>query len=92
MHTTDIPLQGALDYSSARAAAQPLAEQAGGEAMLLAWFDAKYTAGHPAMQECTGKKPGWLAFAENHGGNLALNINGGEFILILATGLYKQGD
>lgn len=92
MHTIDITLQDKpLDYSSARAVAQPLAEKAAGETMLVAWFDAKNNAGHPDVQECTGDKPGWLAYAESHGGNLLVNINGGEFIFVFATGLDNQG-
>ena len=77
----------ALDY----AAAQALAGKAAGEAMLVAWFDGKNNAGYPEVQECTGNKPGWLAYAESHGGNLAVNINSGEFIFVFATGLEIQG-
>jgi len=92
MLTIDTTIQGtSINYTIARAAAQPLAEKASGEAMLIAWFDAKHKTGHPDVEECTGDKPGWLAYAESHGGNLAVNINGGEFIFIFATGLDNQG-
>ncbi|MCL5061262.1 MAG: AF1514 family protein [Candidatus Thermoplasmatota archaeon] len=46
----------------------------------------------PQVQECTGDKPGWLAYAESHAGNLEVNVNGGEFIFVFATGLQKQGN
>lgn len=47
--------------------------------MLLVWYDSKNNAGYPELKECTGNKPDWLAYAESHGANLAVNINGGEF-------------
>ena len=78
----------ALDYTAAHA----LAVKAAGEAMLLAWYDGKNNAGYPEVQECTGNKPGWLAYAESHGANLAVNINGGEFIFVFASELANQGD
>lgn len=82
----------ALDYGAARAVAQPLAETAAGEAMLVAWFDGKNQLGYPQVQECTGDKPGWLAYAESHAGNLEVNVNGGEFIFVFAAGLQEQGN
>lgn len=92
MHTVDITIQGVpLDYATARAVVQQLAEKAAGRTMLVAWFDAKNNSGHPEVQECTGNKPGWLAYAESHGGNLGVNINGGEFVFVFATGLENQG-
>ena len=78
----------AIDYAAAHA----LAVKAAGEAMLLAWYDGKNNAGYPEVQECTGNKPGWLAYAESHGANLAVNINGGEFIFVFASELANQGD
>jgi len=89
----DISVHGvALDYAAAHILADALAEKAVGETMLVAWFDGKNKVGYPEVQECTGDKPGWLAYAESHGGNLGVNINGGEFIFIFATGLENQGD
>ena len=84
----EINVQGVvLDYTAAHA----LAGKVAGEAMLLAWYDGKNNAGYPEVQECTGNKPGWLAYALSHGANLAVNINGGEFIFVFATGLDIQG-
>ena len=92
MQTIDVTIHGVpLDYAIASAIAQRLTQQAAGETLLLAWFDAKNNAGHPDVQECTGDKPGWLAYAQSHGGNLAVNINGGEFMFVYATGLELQG-
>ena len=88
----DVSVQGvALDYDAARILAGALAEKAAGETMLVAWFDGKNNVGYPDVQECTGDKPGWRAYAESHGANLGVNINGGEFIFVFATGLENQG-
>lgn len=88
----DVSVRGvALDYAAAHTLAGVLAEKAAGETMLVAWFDGKNNVGYPQVQECTGDKPGWLAYAESHGGNLGVNINGGEFIFVFATGLENQG-
>lgn len=84
----DVSVPGAvLDY----AAAHTLAEKAAGEAMLVAWFDGKNNVGYPDVQECTGDKPGWRAYAESHGATQEVNINGGEFIFVFAAGLENQG-
>ena len=87
----DVSVQGvALDYAAAHILAIALAEKAAGETMLVAWLDGKNKVGYPEVQECTGDKPGWLAYAESHGGNLKVNVNGGEFIFVFATGLENQ--
>jgi hypothetical protein len=88
----DVGIQGAaLDYAAAQALASVLSKKVARDAMLVAWFDGKNDVGYPVVQECTGDKPGWLAYAESHGGNLGVNINGGEFVFVFATGLENQG-
>ena len=51
--------------------------------MLVVWYDGATGKGHPDAQECTGK-PGWLAYAESHGGDIRVNINHHEFVFIFA--------
>lgn len=88
----DVSVQGAaLDYAAADALADVLAKKVARDVMLVAWFDGKNDVGYPVVQECTGDKPTWLAYAESHGGNLSVNINGGEFVFVFATGLENQG-
>lgn len=88
----DVSVQGvALDYAAAHLLAGTLAEKSAGDAMLIAWFDGKNNAGYPDVQECTGDKPGWRAYAESHGAKLEVNINNGEFIFVFAAGLENQG-
>ncbi len=88
----DVNVQGAaLDYAAAHALADILAKKAARDAMLVAWFDGKNDVGYPVVQEYTGDKPSWLAYAESHGGNLDVNINGGEFVFAFATEPEHQG-
>ena len=88
----DVSVRGVvLDYAAVHLLASTLAQKAAGEAMLVAWFDGKNQMGYPDVQECTGDKPGWRAYADSHGANLAVNINGGEFIFVFATELENQG-
>ena len=88
----DVSVRGtALDYAAAHAIADVLGKKVARDAMLVAWFDGKNDMGYPVVQECTGDKPGWLAYAESHGGNLEVNINDGEFVFVFATGLENQG-
>lgn len=88
----DVSVQGAaLDYAAAHALADVLAKKVARDAMLVAWFDGKNDVGYSVIQECTGDKTSWLAYAESHGGNLGVNINGDEFVFVFATGLEHQG-
>lgn len=87
----DVSVRGAaLDYAATHALAEVLSKKVARDAMLVAWFDGKNDVGYPVIQECTDK-PGWVAYAESHGGNLGVNINGGEFVFVFATGLENQG-
>jgi len=73
-----------LDYESARAIADTVACQVMESPMCIAWFDGQKQEEHPAVPECQ-HKPGWLAYAEGHGGNLMVNLNQGEFIFAFAA-------
>ena len=52
--------------------------------MLLAWFDREGGKESPEVPECQ-HKPGWLAYAESHGGDLKVDINHGAYVFIFAT-------
>lgn len=64
---------------------QRLAEELAAEVidgpMLIAWFDGKRGEEHPTVPECQ-HKPGWLAYAEGHGGCLRIDVNDTEYSLI----------
>ncbi|HJX16863.1 MAG TPA: AF1514 family protein [Acidiferrobacterales bacterium] len=74
-----------LDFAAAQALAQTMATRHAKDAMLLAWFDREQGKESPQVPECQ-HKPGWLAYAESHGGNLKIDINHGAYVFIFACG------
>lgn len=86
MREIALSVRGAeLDFEAAQRLANLMASRTGKEPMLLAWFDRKRGLESPRAAECT-KKPGWLAYAESHGGDMKVDINQGEYIFVYATG------
>ena len=75
----------ALDFEAAQTLVQTLARRLAPDAMLLAWFDRARGEESPRVPECQ-HKPGWLAYAESHGGDLKIDINRGAYVLIFASG------
>jgi len=71
-----------VDYDVARGMADLLASKLAGEVMPVAWYDGKAGKGYPDVKECTGDVPGWLAYAQSHGGDVRVNLNGEEFVFI----------
>lgn len=69
MQTIELSTQqdAVLDFNAARDMAELAAARMAQQVMLVAWFDGKAGKGLPDAKECTGK-PGWLAYAESHGG------------------------
>lgn len=51
--------------------------------ILVAWRDGKKGEEHPTVFECRNK-PGWLAYAEGHGGRVRIDVNNGDFSFIFA--------
>jgi hypothetical protein len=49
--------------------------------MLIAWYDGKKGEEHPHVPECQ-HKPGWLAYAEGHGGRIRIDVNETEYSFI----------
>lgn len=70
-----------LDFDVASNLARQVASKVEGEAMLLAWFDRKSGRECPEVRECM-HKPGWLAYAGGHGGDLSVVVNEGEYVFI----------
>lgn len=73
-----------LDFGAAQVLAVSAVKQHAGDAMLLAWFDRDHGRESPEVPECQ-HKPGWLAYAESHGGDLKIDINHGAYVFIFAT-------
>jgi hypothetical protein len=73
-----------IDSDSARGMAELLASRLAGEVTLVAWFDGRTGKGHPDVPECLSK-PGWLAYAENHGGEIKVNVNHYDFVFVFSA-------
>ncbi|WIM04558.1 MAG: AF1514 family protein [Candidatus Nitricoxidivorans perseverans] len=76
-----LPLEFEVGQELAKAAARSLDK----EATLIAWYDRKQGKESPQRYECHENKPGWLAYAEGHGGNFKVDINQGEYIFVFVT-------
>lgn len=72
-----------LNFSLAKLLAEDLASGSLSEPMLMAWFDGKKGEEHPQVPECQ-HKPGWLAYAEGHGGRIRKDVNENEYSFIFA--------
>jgi hypothetical protein len=70
-----------LDFDLADDLARQVASKVEGETMLLAWLDRKAGRECPEVRECM-HKPGWLAYARGHGGDLSVVVNDGEYIFV----------
>lgn len=72
-----------IDFPLVKRLCEQLAAEILNEPMLIAWFDGQRNEEHPTVPECQ-HKPGWLAYAEGHGGCLRIDVNGMEFSLIFS--------
>jgi len=72
-----------LDFDRARQLAEDRASVRVASPMLIAWFDGKKGEEHPQVPECQ-HKPGWLAYAEGHGGRVRVDVNENEYSFIFA--------
>lgn len=79
-----------LDYPRARQLAEELAAGQLGDSLLVAWFDGQKNEEHPQVAECQ-HKPGWLAYAQGHGGRLRIDVNDGEFSFVYADADNLEG-
>ncbi len=85
MQRVAINVEGiAMDIALANALAEQIAARLAEDFLLLAWYDGQRKEEHPSVPECQ-HKPGWLAYAEGHGGNIRVRINDGEFDFIFAA-------
>lgn len=85
LETYKITVEGKeLDFALAQVLAEGLAANSIPEPMLVAWFDGKKNEEHPLVPECQ-HKPGWLAYAEGHGGRIRVDINKNEYSFIFAA-------
>ncbi|MFV1983107.1 MAG: AF1514 family protein [Thiohalomonadales bacterium] len=72
-----------IDFALAKRLSEELASTIIQYPMLIAWFDGKKNEEHPSVPECQ-HKPGWLAYADGHGGRIRVDINENEYSFIFA--------
>jgi hypothetical protein len=77
--------EGDPGFTLAERLAQAIARQLADEAMLIAWFDRAQGKESPEIPECQNK-PGWIAYAKVHGGDMKVDINQGAYLFIFASG------
>jgi len=63
-----------LDFTYAKNQADDVVAKQLKEPMLIAWYDGVTQQEHPEVPECQ-HKPGWIAYAEGHGGKVRVNVN-----------------
>jgi hypothetical protein len=71
-----------LDFFRARALADQRAGEAGGEPMLLAWYNGVTGEFSPGVTCCGEDKPTWLIYAESRGGDLVIDINDEAYVFV----------
>ncbi len=71
-----------LDFSAAKAIADQRAREMAMDPMLLAWFDKKSGTFAPEQICCDREKPSWLVYAEEHGGEITVDINNQEYVFV----------
>ncbi len=82
--TVTLTIEGKeIDLTLAKRLSEELASSIVQDPMLVAWYDGKKGEEHPLVPECQ-HKPGWLAYADGHGGCVRVDINGDEYSFIFA--------
>ena len=83
--TIKITVEGKdINFPLAKRLSEDLVSTFISEPMLIAWFDGKKGEEHPAIPECQ-HKPGWIAYAEGHGGIVRVDVNETEYSFIFAA-------
>ncbi len=85
METVNLTIEGKeVEYELARRLSEAEASRIIDSPMLVAWFDGKKGEEHPSVPECL-HKPGWIAYAEGHGGRVRVDVNDDEYSFIFAS-------
>ena len=79
-----------VDFELARHLSECLASTFISEPMIIAWYDGKKGEEHPQVPECQ-HKPGWVAYAEGHGGRIRIDVNENEYSFIFAEASVMKG-
>lgn len=71
-----------LEFIEAKDIARQKAREVCEDPMLLSWYQGETGESYPNLECGPGDKPAWIIFAESRGGDLTIDINGGQFVFI----------
>ena len=71
-----------LGFIEAKDIAKQKAKETCADPMLLSWYQGETGESYPNLECGPGDKPAWITFAESRGGDLSVDINGGQFVFI----------
>ena len=71
-----------LDFTAAKALAKEKARTLSTDPMLLSWYSGLTGEYHPTTECGRSDKPPWIVYAEARGGDLTIEVNGGEWIFV----------
>ncbi|SMC21025.1 hypothetical protein SAMN02746041_01096 [Desulfacinum hydrothermale DSM 13146] len=77
---------GDLTFDLARQLADREASRRGRDPMLLAWYDRHSGRFSPNVECCDETKPAWLVYAESRGADLAVTVNGLDYVFVYRLG------
>jgi hypothetical protein len=77
--------QSDLDFEAAKDLAKQKAKESCEDPMLLSWYQGKTGESYPNMECGPGDKPAWIIFAESRGGDLTIDVNGGQYVFIFLS-------
>ena len=74
-----------LDFAGVKDIAKQKAKELCADPMLLSWYIGKTGESYPNLECGPGDKPAWIIYAESRGGDLTIDVNGGEYVFIFLS-------
>jgi len=71
-----------LDFAEAKDLAKQRAKEICADPMLLSWYRGQTGESYPNLECGPGDKPAWIVYAESRGGDLTIDIDGGQYVFI----------
>jgi len=71
-----------LEFAEAKGLAKQKAKEFCADPMMLSWYQGKTGESYPNLECGPGGKPAWILYAESRGGDLTIDINGGQYVFI----------
>lgn len=71
-----------LGFSKAKDMAKSRAQEICEDPMLLSWYRGDTGESYPDIECGRGNQPAWIVYAESRGGDIAIDVNDGQYIFI----------